>query len=388
MRSKMGIRGTVALGLATLASAACYGDDKKDILPGPIDSISDLQDTAKIVFKLADTNNDDQISQKEAIDAGNLLVGGFFFRADTNGDGVLTEQEAQQARETLFAQQPLLRFVVEQGQADERSAGQSGPECAADRGGDDQRSQARSRRTWRADPMRTIDNLLDTNHDQKIEATELRQAVQTGVSTLFMMADTNQDGQLSPYELNAAVGEIAKSAVQSVFQAADLDRNNMLSMDEYDKALVEPAHAVFRVLDANADNQLSLQELQRAAADHPGSDPAADRTRTFELNFKPGSGGTEALRSAGTVSNGIGHNRGTRCRRRTALTTCSTHLAQARLVPCQRLPMFSIAPRSGASGASIHSVQEKIPRQKARDLWSREKYPLNRDHQRFHAVGT
>ena len=119
-------------------------------------------------------------------------------------------------------------------------------------------------RSLAVDPMRTVENLLDTNHDQKIEATELRQAVQTGVSTLFLMADTNQDGQLSPYELNDAVGEVAKSAVQSVFQAADTDRNNQLSMDEYDKALAEPAHAVFRVLDANADNQLSLDELQRA----------------------------------------------------------------------------------------------------------------------------
>ena len=113
MRRIIGIHGTVALGLVTLASAACYADDKKDVTPGPIDSISDLQDTAKIVFKVADTNNDGQISQKEAVDAGNLLVGGFFFRADTNGDGVLTEQEGQQARESLFAQQPLLKFVLE-----------------------------------------------------------------------------------------------------------------------------------------------------------------------------------------------------------------------------------------------------------------------------------
>src|SRR5271154_4095177 len=105
MRRNTGIRGTVALGLAALSSAACYGDDKQDALPGPIDSISDLQDTAKLVFKLADTNNDDQISQKEATDAGNLLVGGFFFRADQNGDGVLTQQEAQQAKETLYTQQ-------------------------------------------------------------------------------------------------------------------------------------------------------------------------------------------------------------------------------------------------------------------------------------------
>ena len=102
----LGFMGRSRWGWPTLASAACYGDDKKDVLPGPINSISDLQDTAKMVFKLADTNNDDQISQKEAVDAGNLLVGGFFFRADTNGDGVLTEQEAQQARESLFASSP------------------------------------------------------------------------------------------------------------------------------------------------------------------------------------------------------------------------------------------------------------------------------------------
>ena len=69
---------------------------------------------------------------------------------------------------------------------------------------------------------------------------------------------------MSPSELNAAVGEAAKSVVQTVFQAADTDRNNALSMEEYDKALTEPAHAVFRVIDANGDNMLSLAELQRA----------------------------------------------------------------------------------------------------------------------------
>ena len=263
MRRITGIRGIVASGLATLASGACYADDKKDVVPGPIDSISDLQDTAKMVFKLADTNNDGQISQKEAVDAGNLLVGGFFFRADTNGDGVLTEQEAQQARESLFAQQPLLKFVMERAKPTNLPQGnqaQNVQPIAAGTAND----PARVAQSLAADPMKTISNLLDTNRDQKIEATELRQAVQTGVSTLFLVADTNQDGQLSPYEMNAAVGEVAKSAVQSVFQAADGDRNNMLSMDEYDKALVEPAHAVFRVLDANADQQLTLEELQRA----------------------------------------------------------------------------------------------------------------------------
>jgi Ca2+-binding EF-hand superfamily protein len=263
MRRKIGFHGTVALGLATLASGACYADDKKNALPGPIDSISDLQDTAKLVFKLADTNNDGQISQKEAVDAGNLLVGGFFFRADTNGDGVLTEQEAQQARESLFAQQPLLRFVLERAKPTNLPQGNQAQNVQPIASGTSN-DPARVAQSLATDPMRTIENLLDTNRDQKIEASELRQAVQTGVSTLFLVADTNQDGQLSPYELNAAVGEVAKSAVQSVFQAADADRNNALSMEEYDKALAEPAHAVFRVLDANADNQLSLEELQRA----------------------------------------------------------------------------------------------------------------------------
>ena len=163
----------------------------------------------------------------------------------------------------MFAQQPLLKLILERAKPASVPGGNQPQNVQPVAAGttNDPRTVAANLAT---DPMQTLTNLLDTNHDQKIEATELRQAVQTGVNTLFMVGDTNQDGQLSPYELNAAVGEIAKSAVQSVFQAADADRNNMLSIDEFDKALVEPAHAVFRVLDANADNQLSLQELQRA----------------------------------------------------------------------------------------------------------------------------
>ena len=67
---------------------------RKDV-PGPIDSLQDLQDTGRMIFKLVDENNDGQISQKEAVDAGNLAVGGLFFRADANGDGVVTQDEAK-----------------------------------------------------------------------------------------------------------------------------------------------------------------------------------------------------------------------------------------------------------------------------------------------------
>lgn len=91
-----------------------------------------------------------------------------------------------------------------------------------------------------ADPAGTIGSLVDTNHDQIIQASEVRQAVQMGVQALFTVADTNQDGQLTPYELNAAVREVSKSAVQNVFQAADTDQNGQLTMAEYDKALSVP----------------------------------------------------------------------------------------------------------------------------------------------------
>ena len=175
----------------------------------------------------------------------------------------MTQQEAQQARETLFAQQPLLKFVLERAKPTNVQQGNQAQLCSPSRA-ERPTIPRHVARSLAADPMRTLTNLLDANHDEKIEATELRQAVQTGVASLFMVADTNQDGQLNMYEINAGIGEIAKSAIQSVFQAADADRNNQLSTDEFDKALVEPAHAVFRVLDANADNQLSLAELQRA----------------------------------------------------------------------------------------------------------------------------
>ena len=72
--------------------------------------------------------------------------------------------------------------------------------------------------TYHATAGQAIGNLLDTNHNRKLEASELRQAVQQGVQMLFQVADVNQDGQISPAELNRAVGEAAKMAVQVAFQ--------------------------------------------------------------------------------------------------------------------------------------------------------------------------
>jgi len=247
MSKRFLICGALVLGAAGLLPGRIMAQTHKaGDMPGPIDSLADLQDTAKMLFKLADTNNDGQISQKEAVDVGNLMVGGFFFRADTNGDGTLTPEEARSAKESLFNQQPLLRYVLQKSKPTngDVNTAQTSP------GGQN--------------PLQAMVNMLDSNHDQKIDASELRQAVQMGVQTLFTIADANSDGQLSPAELNRAVGEAARTAVQVAFQTADLDHSGGLSMAEYDKALTAPAHAIFRVLDGNNDNQLTVDELQKA----------------------------------------------------------------------------------------------------------------------------
>jgi Ca2+-binding EF-hand superfamily protein len=261
MNHRLLMAGALVLGMAGLVPGRAMAQHRPaGDIPGPIDSVRDLQDTAKMLFKMADTNNDGQISQKEAVDVGNLMVGGFFFRADQNGDGVLEPQEAQAAREQLFRQQPLLRYVIQK--AKPQNAGNANINAAPGTVTTNQPGQVAQ--NIAANPMQAIGNLLDSNNNRKIEATELRQAVQQGVQMLYQVADANQDGQLSPVELNRAVGEVARTATQIAFQTADTDRNGAISMQEFDQALTEPAHAAFRVLDANNDGQLSLDELQRA----------------------------------------------------------------------------------------------------------------------------
>ena len=261
MKKKCWMCGPLTLSIAGLLSGAAFAQGRPaGDLPGPIDSIQDLRDTAKIIFKMADTNNDGQISQKEAVDVGNLLVGGFFFRADQNGDGVLEQQEAVAAREHLFRQQPWLRYVFAKAAPGGAGGTTGAPGQSPGLGQVNQTGVA----PIGGNPIRTVANLLDSNHDQRIQAGELRQAVQSSVQTLFAVADSNQDGQLSPVELNQAVDHAARSMVQTAFQSADTDHNGALSQAEFDRALTEPAHTFFRILDLNNDDQLSLDEIQRA----------------------------------------------------------------------------------------------------------------------------
>jgi Ca2+-binding EF-hand superfamily protein len=255
----------LVLGIAGLVPSRATAQNRPaGDIPGPIDSVRDLQDTAKMLFKMADTNNDGQISQKEATDVGNLLVGGFFFRADQNGDGVLEPQEAQAAREQLFRQQPLLRYVLQK--AKPQNAGNANTNAAPGTAINNQPGQVA--RNIAANPAQAIGNLLDTNHDRKIEATEVRQAVQQAVQSTvqsgFAAADTNRDGQLSNTEVNAAVSGLARQVAQATFQQADTDNDGQISQAEFEKALAEPVRVAFAVMDLNHDGKLSPQEAQTA----------------------------------------------------------------------------------------------------------------------------
>jgi len=224
-------------------------EHKQGDLPGPIDSVSDLQDTARMVFKLTDENNDNKVSQKEAVDAANLVVGGFFFRAAQNGDGVLSKEEARSAREAFLASKPWLRYVVE--------TVRTAPEVKNAAGNANATNP-------RANMIAALASTFDTNNDKQIQAAELRQAVQTVVQGEFATADTNRDGQLTPEEINASVAGMSRQLADASFKKTDTDNNGQISQEEFEKAIVQPARVAFRVMDLNHDGQISQQEAQTA----------------------------------------------------------------------------------------------------------------------------
>jgi len=241
MRKRLTMLGAGALALS-LWTFPILGAEPSGDLPGPIDSLKDLQDSGKMLFKMADQNNDGQISQREAVDAGNLLVGGFFFRADTSGDGTLSKEEFHQARDAFLAQRPILKAVIERAK----------------------RQKTNGETTGTPDIAQGIFALVDSSGDGQIQSAELRQLVQSAIQSLYATADTNRDGQLNPSEVNAAAIGAGRAVAQALFDTADTDHSGRLSEAEYDKAIMVPAHIVFKALDADNDGQVSQQEAQKA----------------------------------------------------------------------------------------------------------------------------
>jgi Ca2+-binding EF-hand superfamily protein len=214
-------------------------------LPSPLQAVRTIQNAGRAIFIMADANHDGQISQQEAIDVNDLLVGGFFFRADADGNGVVTEQEARAVTEKYYQQNPWMRYVIESLKSQVEAKQRSGQNNAGN------------------NAALNLLTLVDTNNDRQLQASELRQFVQTMTQTFFAAADTNRDGQMNPAEINAAVAGVVRAIAQQSFQQADTDHNGQLSRAEYDRAIVEPANMVFQILDLNHDGELSPQETQQ-----------------------------------------------------------------------------------------------------------------------------
>jgi hypothetical protein len=244
--------GVVALAVGLAAFPGLCGaqehrmQDLKN-LPSPGEALRDLQNTGRMLFVMADVNHDGQVSQQEAVDAGDLVVGGFFFRADTDGNGTVTDQEARAEVNKYLDQSPWLKYVVES----LRNQAQNKP--------------ANGQNRAQGGSIKGIVALIDTNRDNQLESSELRQFVQTATQSFYAAADTNHDGLMSPAEVNAAVAGLGKAVAQQAFLQADADGNGQLSRTEYDKALIEPANVFFQIIDLNHDGQLSQQETQQLA---------------------------------------------------------------------------------------------------------------------------
>jgi len=240
----------LSLGLLLAAPAAVRAQEHRELdlqnAPSPMEAIRDIQNTGRMLFMMADVNHDGQVSQQEAVDANNLLVGGFFFRADADGNGVVSPEEARTMSDRYLNQNPWLKYIVGTLRAQAR-----------------QKDGQNNTNQGNANGLQAMASLIDTNSDKQIQATELRQLVQTATQGMFAAADTNRDGQMSPSEVNAAVAGAVRAMGQASFQQADDDHNGQLSRAEYDKAIIEPANVVFQILDLNNDGQISQQEAQR-----------------------------------------------------------------------------------------------------------------------------
>jgi len=235
--------GVLSLGMMAVPGLAGAQEHRGEDLPNPMQLIRLVQTVGKTAFMAADVNHDDQISQKEAVDAANMMVGGYFFQADRDGNGVVTQEEAKAVSDTFFNQNPWIRYAWQSIQSQQRNP---------------------QNNTNQANPIQGFESLIDSNGDKQIQATELRQMVQTVTQSVFAAADTNRDGQLNPSEINAGIAGGAQALAQLSFQQADTDNNGSLSRAEYDKAIVEPANVVFQIVDRDKNGEITQQEAQQA----------------------------------------------------------------------------------------------------------------------------
>jgi len=227
--------------MIAMPGAARADDNPLEDLPNPMQAVRLAQNALRTMFLAADMNHDGLLSQKEAVDANNLMVGGFFFQADKDGNGVVTQEEAREVQDSYLNQNPWAKYVVETIKAQQKNVKDSSP----------------------IDPIQGFAALLDSNNDKQIQASEVRDLVQTSVQSIFASGDTNRDGKMSETEIYAAMAGAARAWSQFAFQQADTDNSGSLSRDEFDKSIVEPANLAFQMLDLDHNGQITQQESQQ-----------------------------------------------------------------------------------------------------------------------------
>ncbi|WP_437728282.1 hypothetical protein [Sorangium sp. So ce861] len=184
---------------------------------------------------LADANEDGSLSKDEALGLTNIVVGGFFFRADENGDGVVTPEEGRSVRAEFMNQNPAAAALFQE-----------------------------ARRTTGKSPFATLAGLFDVDYGKPLTIAEARDAARGAVEDLYRAADENRDGILARAEASATAWEGARALGRSAFEAADGDRNGGLNLQEFQAALQGPAKVAFSMADTNNDGQLTEGEAARA----------------------------------------------------------------------------------------------------------------------------
>ncbi|WP_438029898.1 hypothetical protein [Sorangium sp. So ce233] len=212
---------------------------------------AEVEATMTRLLALADANEDGALSREEALSLTNILVGGFFFRADQNGDGVVTPEEGRTTRAELMSQHPAVAALFSE-----------------------------ARRTTGQSPFATLARLFDVEYGKPLAIAEARDAARGAVEDLYRAADQDRDGILSRAEASAVVWEGARGLGRSAFQAADGDRNGRLALEEFQAALQAPAKVAFSMADTDNDGQLTEDEAARAMghlARRVGVQPPAGR---------------------------------------------------------------------------------------------------------------
>jgi Ca2+-binding EF-hand superfamily protein len=227
--------------MIAMPGGARADDNPLEDLPNPMQAVRLAQNALRTMFLAADMNHDGLLSQKEAVDANNLMIGGFFFQADKDGNGVVTREEAREIQDSYLNQNPWVKYAVETIQAQQKNVKDSSA----------------------IDPIQGFTALLDANNDKQIQASEVRDLVQSTVQGVFASGDTNRDGKMSETEIYAAMAGAARAWSQFAFQQADTDNSGSLSREEFDKSIVEPANLAFQILDLDHNGQITQQESQQ-----------------------------------------------------------------------------------------------------------------------------